>query len=306
MYFGGDGSLTVIDCIEYSDRFRCGDVCADVAFFSMDLAAHGQVGLAERFLAKYARATGDYDLYAVVDFYEDYRAYVRGKVAVLTAREATSELRDRALADARRHFAFALSTGRRSLLEPVVVAVGGVIASGKSTVAEALADRLSAPVIDADRTRKQLVGLAPTSHDSSAPFEGPYNQAMTARVYAEVMLRASTVLESGRPVILDASFRTEDMRYAARELATEHGVPFLMVECRASPAVCRERLVRREREASVSDGRLAIFDAFCARAEPVREIADAERLVLDTERPLEDTLGALDERLRTWPKGFNG
>ena len=73
-----------------------------------------------------------------VDFYEGYRAYVRGKVSALTARQATGALRDHALADARRHFALALSAGRRSLLDPVVVAVGGVIASGKSTIADAL------------------------------------------------------------------------------------------------------------------------------------------------------------------------
>jgi uncharacterized protein len=198
-----------------------------------------------------------------------------------------------------------LSAGRRSLLEPVVVAVGGVIASGKSTVAEALGNRLSAPVIDADRTRTRMMGVLPTTHANAPAFEGPYDQATTDRVYAEVLHRASIVLESGRPVVLDGSFRTEDMRRAARDLAIEHGVPFMMVECRARREVCRERLVRRERETSVSDGRLAIFDAFCARVEPVRELTAAERLVVDTERPLAETLAALDEHLRTWPKGLN-
>jgi aminoglycoside phosphotransferase family enzyme/predicted kinase len=304
LYFGDEGELTIIDCIEFSERFRCADVCADVAFLSMDLAAHGRVDLAERFLARYARAADDYDLYAVVDFYEGYRAYVRGKVSALTARQSTGTIRDRALADARRHFALALSTSRRSLLEPVVVAVGGVIASGKSTVADALGDRLSAPVIDADRTRKHLLGLAPIARDRSGAFQGPYDLAMTDRVYAELMMRASTVLESGRPVVIDASFRTEEMRRAARDLAAEHGVPFLIIECRARPEVCRERLARRERETSVSDGRLAIFDAFCARVEPWNELSSSERLVVDTERPLDATLAVLDEHLRGWPPGL--
>ena len=305
LYIGEEGGITVVDCIEFSERFRCGDVCADIAFLSMDLAAHGHVELAERFLARYARAADDFELYALVDFYESYRAYVRGKVSTLTARQTEGNLRERALADARRHFALALSSGRRSLLEPVVVAVGGVIASGKSTVAEALGDRLSAPVIDADRTRKRLLGLLPTEHATSGAFEGPYDEATTERVYAELMARASIVLESGHPVVLDASFRTQDMRRAARDLALEHGVRFIMVECHARPDVCRERLVRRDRETSVSDGRLAIFDAFSARVEPAHEIADAERVILDTERPLGETLALLEARLRTWPPGLN-
>jgi aminoglycoside phosphotransferase family enzyme/predicted kinase len=304
VYIGEEGELTVIDCIEFSERFRCADVCADVAFLSMDLAAHGRVDLAERFLARYARAADDYELYALVDFYEGYRAWVRGKVSTLTAQQATGAIRDRALADARRHFTLALAAGRRWLLEPIVVAVGGVIASGKSTVAEALGDRLSAPVIDADRTRKNLIGLAATDHDSSGAFEGPYSLAMTDRVYAEMMLRASTVLESGRPVVLDASFRTQELRRSAKELAAEHGVRFVFVECQASAEVCRERLRRREHETSVSDGRLAIFDAFLARTEPATELPASERVVVDTARPLETTLAELDEHVRSWPAGL--
>ena len=304
LYCGDAGELTIIDCIEFSDRFRYADVCADVAFLSMDLAAHGRVDLAERFLARYARAANDFDLYAVVDFYEAYRAYVRAKVAVLTAQQATGVHRERARVEARRHFALALSASRRWLLTPAVVAVGGIIASGKSTVADALGDRLSAPVIDADRTRKHRLGLAPTTHDDSQAFEGAYDPALTDRVYAELLHQAGTVLESGRPVVLDASFRTEKMRRAARDLAQEHGVPFLMVECRARPEVCRERLVRREQEASVSDGRLAIFDAFCARVEPAGELPGAQRLVVDTEAPLAATLALLESRLQSWPAGL--
>jgi hypothetical protein len=68
--------------------------------------------------------------------------------------------------------------------------------------------------------------------------------------------------------------------------------------------VCRERLRRREQEASVSDGRLAIFDAFLARMVPAAELPAAERLVLDTDLPLEHTLAALDEHLRSWPPGL--
>jgi len=304
VYLGDEGELTVIDCIEFSDRFRHGDVCADVAFFSMDLAARGHVDLAERFLARYARAADDYELYALVDFYEGYRAYVRGKVSALTARNALGSARAAALADARRHFALALSASRRSVLQPVVVAVGGVIASGKSTVAETIAERLSAPIVDADRTRKFLLGVGATVRDQSGAFEGAYSPAMTERVYAEVLHRASIVLESGRPVVLDASFRTEEMRRAARDLALEQNVPFLFVECRARPDTCRSRLEQRRRGASVSDGRLEIFDAFCARLEPVVELPAEERLVVDTERSPEETLRAIRARLETWPRGL--
>jgi aminoglycoside phosphotransferase family enzyme len=90
VYFDSDSSAepTIIDCIEFNDRFRYADVCADVAFLSMDLERAGRSDLAERFLAAYARASGDYQLYELVDFYEAYRAYVRGKVSSLLDRKS--------------------------------------------------------------------------------------------------------------------------------------------------------------------------------------------------------------------------
>ncbi len=304
VYIGERGELTIIDCLEFNARYRCADVCADIAFLAMDMAAHGRVDMAERLLARYAQSADDYDLYSVVNLYEGYRAYVRGKISVLMARDTTAVLRERALADARRYFALSLSAGRRSLLAPLVIAVGGGIASGKSTIAAALAERLSAPVVDADRTRKHLLGMPTTTHDLSGAFEGAYAQETTDRVYTEMLQRAGTILKSGRPVILDASFRSAALRASARELAMKHGVPFLFVDCSAAASTCRERLLLRALEPSVSDGRLEIFDAFLARMEPATELKPGQRLSLDTDLPLADTMLALERQLATWPPGL--
>jgi aminoglycoside phosphotransferase family enzyme/predicted kinase len=305
LYLNGD-RITIIDCIEFNDRFRFADVCADVAFLSMDLAWHGRVDLAELLLARYARHANDFDMYELVDFYEGYRAYVRAKVSMLLASDqgAHESLRTRAEKDARRYLLFALSAGRRSLLSPALVCVGGLIASGKSTVAEAISFELGAPVVDADRTRKHMLGVEPTFHVEEGAWRGAYDPDFTERVYAEVLRRAGVVLSSGRTVVVDASFRSRETRRRARELANVHGVPFHFVECRAAPEVCRERLERRERESGVSDARLSIFEDFRARFETPDEIADAERLVLDTGRPLEASLATLRSHLATWPRGL--
>jgi aminoglycoside phosphotransferase family enzyme/predicted kinase len=297
---------TIIDCIEFSDRFRFVDVCADMAFLSMDLAWHGRVDLAERLLAQYARQTNDFDLYALVDFYEGYRAYVRAKVSMLVAADegVGADLRHRASVEARRYMLLALSAGRTSLVAPALVCVGGLVASGKSTIADHLADDLGAPIVDADRTRKHMLGVDPTFHVDASAWKGAYDPQFTDRVYAEVLRRAGVVLSSGRPVLVDASFRSRPMRDAARQLAAERGVPFWFVECRADPAVCKERLLRRERESGVSDARLSLFDDFRAHFDPPDELSGAERFVLDTAQPLEASLATLRSRLQTWPPGL--
>ena len=101
-----EGDVTIIDCIELNERFRVADVCSDVACLSMDLAAHARVDLAERLLSTYARETGDYEIYGVVDFYESYRAFVRGKIAALLAADPSKSAAARrvAAAEARKYF----------------------------------------------------------------------------------------------------------------------------------------------------------------------------------------------------------
>jgi predicted kinase len=306
VYLDDRSDPTIIDCIEFNERFRFTDVCADVAFLSMDLAAHGRVDLAERFLSRYARESNDYDLYALVDFYESYRAFVRAKVASILAADpdVADDVRRRAASEARRHFLLALAAERRTLLYPMVIGVGGIIASGKSTIAERIADELSAPIVDADRTRKALAGVAALQPMHEGAWAGAYDPAFTERVYAEVLRRAGVILASGRPVVLDASFRSRAHRAAARTLAQAHGVPFRFLECRCDPAVCRARLAEREKASSVSDGRTEIFDVFRARFEEVDELPGAEHIVLNTGRSIDESLAALRTQVPTWPLGF--
>jgi aminoglycoside phosphotransferase family enzyme/predicted kinase len=283
-----------IDCIEFSDRFRYADVCSDLAFLSMDLAAHARVDLGERLLAAYARESQDYDLYALVDFYEAYRAFVRGKIAALVACDHAVEADRRASAarEARRAFLLALSAGRSPLVRPTVIAVGGVIASGKSTIAEAIGHALSAPVIDADRTRKHLLGVLPTYRADDPAWAGAYDPAVTLDVYAEVLRRAEVVLSSGRPVVLDASFRATEHRAGARALALRRGASFAFVECTADMRTYEARLAARERQAEgrVSDGRRQILRDFAARFEPVTKLPPPEHVRIDTRRPIDESL----------------
>lgn len=286
-YLSDDGAVRILDCIEFNERFRYADVCADVAFLAMDLAFNGREDLSEALLADYARASGDYDLYALVDFYESYRAFVRAKVSGMLEADAAAAtaVRTRAAADARKYYLLAAAATHEPLARPVLYAVGGVIGSGKSSVAETLAELVHAPIIDADRLRKRLAGVAETRplHDPS--FSGHYSAAASARVYAELRRLAEVVVRSGRPVIVDASFRAQADRSALLQLAERLGVELRFIECTAPLALCRQRLQERARAASISDGRTEIFDAFVAAYEPVTGLPAGVHVRIDTSRP---------------------
>ena len=296
VYFRKDGSITILDCIEFNDRFRYADVCSDIAFLSMDLAWRNQVDLAERLLAQYAAESNDFDLYSVDDFYESYRAFVRGKIASFVASDPLlpPEVRQKAEREARRYFLLALACERPPLVPPSVVAVGGVIASGKTTLADAIAQELSAPVVGSDRTRKHLLGFEATDSAASGAWAGAYDPEFSQQVYDEVLRRAGVVLDSNRAVIIDASFRSRAMRAAARELATRHGVPFLMVECKPDVEMCRRRLREREQESGqISDARVGLLDEFVRQFEPIEELPAEQHVMIDTARPLIETLEEL-------------
>ncbi|MDD2388846.1 MAG: phosphotransferase [Desulfobacterales bacterium] len=72
--------VTIVDCIEFNERFRYSDVAADIAFLAMDLDFNGYPDLAQTLMASYVRYSGDQDVSDLLNFYKVYRACVRGKV----------------------------------------------------------------------------------------------------------------------------------------------------------------------------------------------------------------------------------
>ncbi len=205
--------IQIFDCIEFNHRFRYGDTAAEIAFLAMDLERLGRPDLAFRFLNAYLEESGDYGAVPLLDFYRAYRAYVRGKVLgfQLGARPGLA-------ADARRLFALAAAYARRSP-RPRLVVTSGVIGSGKSTVARAVAARLGAVLVRTDAVRKRLAGVPLTERHAAAFGEGLYTAETSRRTYAELLRIAGGLLAAGWPVLLDGAFSSAADRDAARRLA---------------------------------------------------------------------------------------
>jgi aminoglycoside phosphotransferase family enzyme/predicted kinase len=275
-----DSDPIVIDCVEFNERLRCGDTAADVAFLAMELTVRGRHDLAELLLAGFALESDDYDLYGVVDFYAGYRAWVRGKVAAFLAADPSTppEKAERKDREARTLFALARSYAETRSGATPVIAVGGVIGTGKSTLAQALGRATGLPVIASDRLRKGLAGI----HATERAPDSAYSAAFSARTFDELFRRAAVVLGSGRGVVLDATFRARDLRRRARDLARQHGRQFLFAETVCDEATLRERLRRRAAGPSVSDAGEGLLERIRAEFEPVTELSADEHLRVDT------------------------
>jgi aminoglycoside phosphotransferase family enzyme/predicted kinase len=273
----------ILDCIEFNERFRYADVCADLAFLTMDLRHSNRTDLAEVLLARYAEETCDFELYAVLDFYESYRAMVRAKVNLFTATnlQTPDAQRRQAHREAERYLAQAL----RSATPPAtgaVIAVGGMIAAGKSHTCNTLSQLLECPVIATDRVRKQRMNLDPYTPLHEAGFSGAYSETATQETYEAVRQSAAHVVRSGRPVVIDASFRSRRERSQLVDWCHQLGADMSFVECVAPTETLRARLRERASAPSVSDGREAIFDEFARTYQTPDELPAARRCTLDT------------------------
>jgi predicted kinase len=129
--------------------------------------------------------------------------------------------------------------------ELLVVAVGGLVASGKSTVAKYVARRIDAPRVVADRVRRALL-----EETGGGDHELTWHPSASDRLYAGLFERAGQVLASGRSLVLDACFPSEARRRAAAALAARYGARFVLVLCDAP----REDFVARLRLRDVRDG----------------------------------------------------
>jgi len=279
----------IIDCLEFSAALRVIDVAAEVAFLAMDLAYRGAGDLAEAFLRHYVLETDDYDLYSVVDLFVSHRAAVRGKVAALAAADAGIDLaqREGAAQSAQRHVALALRALEARSPGDVIL-VGGVIGTGKSTVAQAIARTTHAVIVSSDRVRKAGLGLAATDRIEDGVDEGVYAPASREKVYADMLARAESVIASGRSVVLDATWSSAALRNRARAFAAERGARCVFLETCCDPSVLRERLaVRKARGDDASDAGPELLDESLARFEALGgddTWPETERMRIHTDR----------------------
>lgn len=263
------GDVAVLDCVEFSDSYRCSDIVADAAFMCMDLIFRGRRDLKEIFADAYFGGTGDGEGRKLLDFYIAYRAAVRGKVEGMTALAAEIPEAKRAAMtlSSTAHWLVALGSLAPPSERPALVLTSGLPGSGKSRLALDLSEKAGFVRIVSDVVRKELAGLEPTSSARAGFGEGIYTPEWNDRTYAECLRRARDVLFAGGRAIVDASFREEEKRTMFRGLALSMGVPFAIMHRTAPEAVLRERLSRRGAK-SVSDADWEISREAAKRWEP--------------------------------------
>lgn len=284
--------VTIFDCIEFNDRFRHIDVVNDLAFLTMDLAFHGRSDLATHFAQRMAKTLQDRGMFRLLDFYQCYRAFVRGKVESLRAgeKEVPPDQQAEGRRLAREYFRLALRYAVAGS-EPMVLIVMGNAGSGKSSLAEKLGHELEWRVISSDRERKRLARVPLHLRGTLKERARLYSRSMTDRTYARLLEGAVREIEGRRAVILDATFGSRAVRSTFRKQLQRKGISFCFLEVQASIAEIKRRLRDRSRSAfEISDARLEDWPTLQRAYEPPMELESHYFLRVRSRRQPEATV----------------
>ncbi len=232
------GRPVPFDALEFDEALATIDLAYDLAFLLMDLDFRAGRAAANRVMNRYVARTGDAMMVRGLRLFLSLRALIRAHVAARRGQmpEGLSYL------DAASRY---LATS-----PAIVVAIGGLPGTGKSTLARALAPALGgapgALVLRSDEIRKRLHGVAPEERLPPAAYAPDVSLA----VFRDLAAQARVAAAGGQAVIADATFMATADRDMLSRAAAEAGVPFIGLWLTAPYAVLEARIAARTGAAS--------------------------------------------------------
>lgn len=180
--------------------------------------------------------------------------------------------------------------------EPFLYVFMGLIASGKSTLANLWAARQHIAYFNSDMVRKELAGQpARTMGDFGA---GIYTPEFSRRTYDELLRRAANELSQGKAVVLDGSYHRLEERQIVSDYCGAQGFDYCFILCFCAQAETRRRLALRAQDPhAVSDGTWDIFVRQEQLFEYPAELKSQHFLTLETSHPPDQLVEELRERL---------
>ncbi len=266
----------------------------------MDLDFHGHPELSALLQKEYVRRSGDHDLSRLFNFYKGYRAYVRANIDSFTSEgsELPAGEKKCEIQSAKKYYQLADQYIQKERL-PHLFVVFGLMGTGKSTLARALAAETGWPLISSDETRKKMEGILPTARRWEPFGKGIYSNKKSEMTYSKMRRETQKILKEGRSVILDGSYKRQTERLALLNLAGRYQARIHFLECRTPLKLIQQRLDQRGREArSVSDGRWELFKLQRKDFDPVLEPVLSKNHLIKTTRPAEQIIKKLITEIR--------
>ena len=230
------GRPVPFDALEFDEDMAIFDLGYDLAFLLMDLDVRAGRAAANRVMNRYFARTGDIAMLRGMQPFLSMRAMVRAHVETRAGHAAAGAA----------YLARSLDYLRPAA--PAALAIGGLMGTGKSTVARALAPDLGpapgAVILRSDEIRKFLHGVAPEAKLPPAAYTPEASRAVFDRLAAQMR----EAVAAGHAAIADATFMNPAHRAQIQSAAT--GVPFHGIWLMADLAELEGRVAARTGDAS--------------------------------------------------------
>ena len=222
--------IWIFDCIEFNDRFRYGDVAAEVAFLAMDLERYGRADLAWHFVDAYRRASDDPLPDLLLDFYACYRALVRAKVQSFKLTDPAFPAEEKNAAKDIARVYVDLATAHAGLIQRPSLVLINHHDTQSTTRAQDISRRFGlvhlAPIRPV--TRPGRPGSSQQPGDTIGVER--YRKEVENDVDADLLVQTREWLRRGRGVIVEKPMTSPGGWSRERELAQQFGIPLLELD----------------------------------------------------------------------------
>ncbi|MGI9476129.1 MAG: AAA family ATPase [Hyphomicrobiaceae bacterium] len=279
-----DGRPTLFDAIEFDDRLAKIDVLYDLAFLLMDLWHRDLQRHANLCFCTYASkaiATADLAGLAALPMFMSVRAAIRAMVAIDKYRLSPEQNSSSSLQDLEDYIN--LATAFIEPRPPVLIAIGGLSGTGKTTISAALSPEIGPPPgafhLRSDVERKRMAGV-----DLLTPLpKEAYSPSSSDHVYQRLCDRAKNALEAGCSVVVDAVFLETERRRQIEQVAIRQNVPFQGIWLEAPKDKLTQRVLGRKNDASDADSSVI-------KLQLERKVDVTRWAAINTDRPIQDTI----------------
>jgi len=269
--------VTPFDGIEFNPGLYWIDVISEIAFVVMDLQQRGLDQLAYRFLNHYLSKNGDYAGITLLPYYLVYRALVRCKVALLRWQQHQNQ---QDLHEAESYAGLAENYSQPET--PRLLITHGYSGSGKSTLSTLLAEHLGMIHLRSDVERKRLMDTASQVADNEVN-QGAYTAENVQFVYHRLAELASSILDAGFTVLIDAAFLQTSQRGLFAELAAKKQVDFLILDFYAPEQELKQRVSARQKSGNdASEATLTVLEHQLKTAQAISVTEPGEIIRIDT------------------------
>jgi len=288
-----NNTIIIFDCIEFNESLRQIDVINEISFLLMDLHAHERKDLGNHFINYWLQASGDYEGLGLLRYYSAYRAMVRAKVAIIEASQKTGG--SQLLAEQRANMYLDLTYKYTLENESAIILTHGLSGSGKSTISARLAGHINALYVRSDIERKRLFADNP---------DDIYNESANRKTYHRLGVICEYILQAGYSALVDATFLKQDKRQAFISLATELGVPCIILDFHAPRELLEQWLIERAEEGNdPSDADIKVLDMQIKNQEPLTDTERGLTISIDTSQVVDIQLLATKIQLEIHRRG---